>query len=237
MFSEISRRVRYKSLRVIQSKGYFRSLWYPRYEFQMFPRQLCFLGSCLDQVKDIDGAIVEIGCSYGLTTTFLYEYMIESGFKRDYVCIDTFDGFTEEDISIEGDRGNKSSWLHKMFKGNHERWFKESLQRRSITDVEVIKADISELDPAELPMKIAFCLVDVDLYRPVKSALNKVYPRLSEGGIIVVDDCWSKSSPMFIDAIADAYQGALQAYREFTAEHGLPEQLVATKLAVINRVS
>jgi hypothetical protein len=41
---------------------------------------------------------------------------------------------------------------------------------------------------------------------------------------------------MFIEGIAKAYDGALQAYLEFTAEHGLPEQLVATKLAVIEKL-
>jgi predicted O-methyltransferase YrrM len=162
--------------------------------------------------------------------------MIESGFKKPYVCVDTFQGFTADDMSVENARGNKSTWISKMFRNNHVDWFKESLQRRNINDVEIIQADISVLDAAKLPDQIALCLVDVDLYQPVKRALEKIYPKLSRGGIIVVDDCWSDSSPMFIEGIAKAYDGALQAYLEFTAEHGLPEQLVATKLAVIEKL-
>lgn len=220
----------------VKSRGYFRNLWYPRYQFQMFPRQLCFLTDCLEETRNVEGAIVEIGCAHGLTTTFLYEYMIESGFKKDYLCIDTFCGFTEADIAVEdNERGNRHSWYKTLFRDNDVEWFKDSLRRRSITDVEVVQADISAVDPDTLPERIAFCLLDVDLYQPVKAGLAKIYPRLSPGGIIVVDDCWSKPRHLFVEGVAEAYDGALQAYREFIAEHGLPEELVEAKLAVIRR--
>jgi predicted O-methyltransferase YrrM len=156
--------------------------------------------------------------------------MLGSGFKKDYVCIDTFQGFTADDISAEEARGKKHQWYDRVFKDNKIEWFKDSLRRRHITDIEVIKSDISAVNPDSLPQKVAFCLVDVDLYRPVKSGLEIIFPRLSAGGIIVVDDCWSKANPL-----AEPFDGALQAYREFIANHHLPEHLVETKLGVIKR--
>lgn len=235
LLSRIKNKLHYGIDAHLKSRGYFRDIWYPRYEFQMTPRQLCFLADCLDRIEDVDGAILEIGCAHGLTTTFLYEYMIGSGFKKDYICIDTFAGFTKEDIAVEADEREKDAAVYgKIFKDNNPDWFKEALRRRNIHDVRVIHADISQLKDEQLPSRIAFCIVDVDLYRPVLSALRKVYPRLSSGGVIVVDDCWYKASPSFVGVdVADVYDGAMQAYREFTVEHNLPEKLVEEKLGLI----
>lgn len=219
-----------------KSKGFFRKYWYPRYEFQMTSRQLCFLAECLNRTKEVEGAIVEIGCAHGLTTTFLYEYMRDSGFRKEYICIDTFAGFTKKDISFEvNERAKKDIIYAELFKDNNPDWFREALVSRDITEVQIIEADISELSELELPAKIAFCLIDVDLYRPVECALSKIYPRLSPGGVIVVDDCWYKPSPSFVPDVAEAYDGAMQAYREFAFEHQLREKLVEDKLGVIER--
>jgi predicted O-methyltransferase YrrM len=202
----------------------------------MFPRQLCFLAKALDEVSSVPGDIVEIGCAHGLTTTFLYEYMTQSGFKKNYVCVDTFDGFTEEDLDFEfNERGNRNRWISGLFKDNDVAWFKEALAKRSIEDVKVIKGDITRLTSDALPEKIAFCLLDVDLYKPVQSGLAKVYDRLTPGGVIVVDDCWVSTDRPQLEAIAEAYDGALQAYREFVKTHDLPEDVVEMKLGVIRK--
>src|SRR4051812_8971305 len=171
------------------TRGLLRKLWYPRYQFQYFPRQLCFLADCLDETAEVDGAILEIGCAHGLTTTFLYEYMVDSGISKEYYCVDTFAGFTTENIAVEtGLRGKKHNYT-KEFKNNHADWFKESLGRRHIDSIHIVAGDICTLSDDKLPDKIAFCLLDVDLYQPVKLGLEKIYSRLSPGGIIVVDDC------------------------------------------------
>lgn len=235
MIDRIAGKIVGRASRELAHRGYFRELWYPKYQFQYFPRQLCFLAKCLEDTADVDGAIVEIGCAYGTTTTFLYEYMVDSGIDRDYHCIDTFSGFTKEDIAVETQGRGKSHSYEGEFTDNDIAWFKESLARRHITDINVIKADICALDPARLPEKIAFCLLDVDLYQPVKVGLEKVYDRISPGGMIVVDDCWTKSKHMWVEGVAKAYDGAMQAYKEFVAEKGLPEEYAETKLALIRR--
>jgi hypothetical protein len=47
---------------------------------------------------------------------------------------------------------------------------------------------------------------------------------MAPGGVIVVDDCLADNM----------YDGALQAYREFTAAQGLPERITHGKLGVID---
>ena len=233
MLGKIGRKIAGRASRELVGRGYFRNLWYPKYQFQYFPRQLMFLANCLEQCAEAEGAIVEIGCAYGTTTTFLYEFMVDSGIRKDYYCIDTFSGFTEENIAVETQSRGKKHSYEGEFSDNNPEWFKETLARRHITDIHVVQADICTLPDSELPEKIAFCLLDVDLYQPVKVGREKVFPRLSPGGMIVVDDCWTKSEHMWVKGVANAYDGAMQAYKEFVAEKGLAESYSEVKLATI----
>ncbi|WP_157450302.1 class I SAM-dependent methyltransferase [Bradyrhizobium sp. ARR65] len=235
MIRKIAHAIAAKGYRQLMLRGYFRKLWYPRYQFQYFPRQLCFLAHCLDRTADVDGSIVEIGCAHGLTTTFLYEYLADSGIHKEYVCIDTFCGFTPQDIHVEKEQRGKVQDYEWEFKNNSAAWFKESLARRHITDIKVLEADISTVEDSLLPDRISFCLLDVDLYQPVRVGLERIYPRLSPDGIIVVDDCWSKPRHMWVDGVGEAYDGAMQAYKEFTGERGLPAKFAETKLALIEK--
>ncbi|MGA7623528.1 MAG: hypothetical protein WB630_12720 [Candidatus Acidiferrales bacterium] len=52
---------------------------------------------------------------------------------------------------------------------------------KSVED-DVTKFDFSTIAP------IAFCLLDVNLYKPISDVLPKIHGNMSPGGIIVVDD-------------------------------------------------
>ena len=65
---------------------------------------------------------------------------------------------------------------------------------------------------------IAFCLVDVVFYQPVKLALPRIWEALSPGGIVVVDD--------FHEDDSGAFSGAGQAYREFVEDRDMAPQRV-----------
>ncbi|MBK8691712.1 MAG: hypothetical protein IPN17_05250 [Deltaproteobacteria bacterium] len=80
-----------------------------------------------------------------------------------------------------------------------------------VTRTRSVQADVNTYDFGALEAP-SFCLLDVDLYRPVRSVLEALYDRLPSGAIIVVDDCK--------DGVA--FDGALQAYREVIGLHGLP---------------
>ena len=70
---------------------------------------------------------------------------------------------------------------------------------------------------------IAFCLIDLDLYRPIKNALPTIFKNVSKGGVIVVDDCKE----------GGVWDGALQAYIEFCDEIGIEPKIVYSKLGII----
>ncbi len=194
------------------------------YRYNFTPAQLSFLCSCLDQTKTLSGSIIEIGCAGGHTTVFLNKHMDFSGIEKPYICIDTFSGFTESDINHEVFNRGKDKNRYTGFQVNKKKWFDYTIQQNGISRVKSYQADINQFDFNSLT-NISFCIIDVDLYLPVKTALEKVYNLLDEGGIIVVDDC--KPNQIF--------DGAYQAYCEFLSNRQLEKKIVLDKLGIVSK--
>jgi O-methyltransferase len=186
------------------------------------PPQLAFLGRELEMAPV--GSALEIGCANGDTTVWLNRWMDAVGIDRPYIAIDTFSGFPSRDIAVEADRGRDPRRLYKSFRGPTRQRFAHSMRiNGGIGRVQTITADATTVDYARFA-PIAFALVDIDLYRSVRNVLERVYPYVIDGGVIVVDDCTSGE-----------FEGAGEAYTEFCQAHGLPEHVVHDKLGVIRR--
>jgi len=200
-----------------------RKYLYHRYDYSFSPSQLCFLIECLRRTVDTAGAVVEIGCAYGQTTVFLEKHLRATGDPRDFVCIDTFEGFTAEDTAFEeGVRGKVSAGYDGRYADASLRSFRRTLANNGVTRVRPVQADIKSFDMAAVG-PISFCLIDVDLYLPVKAALEKVVPLMGAGGIVVVDDC--QEHPL--------WDGALQAYEEYTSSRGIEPEIVEDQFGII----
>ena len=203
---------------------FFQNRLLPRYMYNFTPPQLMFLCEALERTRNLPGPVLEIGCAGGFTTLFLNRYMDSMRIEKPYVCIDTFGGFTEADVAVElGSRGKQAGEYGRLWTDWSKELFEQTMRLNRVSRVRTIQADINELDTSPLGAP-SMCLVDVDLYRPVTSALQKVYPAMAGGGMIIVDDCAPNSK----------YDGALQAYTDFTRERGLPLRLTLDKLGVID---
>ena len=152
-----------------------RRYFFPRYFYGFEVPQLCFLCQCIDETKNIDGAIAEIGCASGTTTIFLNKYLDAIELEKKYLAVDTFSGFVTEDIEYESEnRGKKKSLYFDAYSLNKQKWFNGTLQQNSISRVTSIEADVNEYDLKSLG-PLSFCLLDVDLYRPIKKSLYELY--------------------------------------------------------------
>ena len=187
------------------------------------PPQLGFLGRELEAAPP--GSAVEIGCANGDTTVWLNRWMDAGKEARRYVAIDTFRGFSSADIAVEAARGHDTRGFNKSFRGPTRQRFNHSMRANGIGRVEVVTADAGGLDYSPFA-PIGFALIDVDLYRPVRAALDRVYSHVAEGGLIVVDDCGP-----------GRFEGAGDAYREFCEDRGLHPQIVHEKLGLIRRAT
>ena len=200
----------------------FRRYMYHRYPYNFMPQQLSYFVDCLNQTKDVPGAIFEIGCASGNTTIFLNKHLEYAGIDKEYICIDTFKGFTPEDVSWEVHSRGKTNHDFSGFGVNSIYWFRYKIKANSCKRVRCVPTNVQDYDFHE---RISFCLLDVDLYRPTLYALERSWPLLQPGGIIVVDDCIDNS----------LFDGAYQAYTEFAESKGLPKKIVFDKLGVLQK--
>lgn len=194
-----------------------------RYPYMYKPRQLEELSNQLLATK-CEGAVVEVGCNQGWTTCYLVEAMREAGVQRSYICIDTFSGFLKSDMDFEREKRGKDETYEAEFVVNDKKWLDTSMQRAGYTNVSSFQTDASCFDYTSLG-PIAFCLLDVDLYLPIKRSLPAIYSCLAKGGVIVVDDCEDNCK----------WDGAFQAYSEFCQERGMERNVVFRKLGIIRK--
>jgi O-methyltransferase len=215
-----------KFIKEVQFNSPLRRYFFHRYTYLMTPPQLCYLCQCVEDTKDIEGAIFEVGCASGATTVFINKYMDAQDINKDYYVLDTFSGFVEEDMQFEvANRGKAREPYGTGLSVNKKEWFDAVMLQNGVSRVRSIESDVNEFDLTTLG-PLSFSLLDVDLYRPIKKALPELYKVLSPGGIIIVDDC---------DSSHILFDGADQAYKEFVKDLGQPVQIIHGKLGVIRK--
>ena len=195
----------------------------PVMKFDMTVAQLNLIIESILQIKG-EGVVLEIGIGGGATSIMINQALKYSQSNRKFIAIDTFRGFTEEDISYENSfRGKVGNF--QAYQSNSMDWYKKTLLAHGINDAFVIESDCKKVNYDQIG-PIAFCLFDVDLYFPTKKVLPILYDQLIPGGIIIVDDC---------DPLHPIYDGAGQAYLEFCNHFSLKPEIVHQKLGLIKK--
>ena len=199
-----------------------------RYRYGFTPAQLARLTALATEAAAVPGDFCEIGCYRGYTTVWLNRHLDAVAPAKGYVAIDTFGGFVPADVAHERAVRGKDSGADRRALGkftiNSRRWFDASMRANGITRVTAHAAAVQDFEFGP-EAKFCFGLVDVDLYLPTKAALEKLWPRLHPGGMIVVDDCHP----------GHVYDGSRQALEEFCAARQLSFELTETKLAVVRQ--
>jgi O-methyltransferase len=176
---------------------------YPIISDQIEPAELGVILSKLQQVLDSNtpGDIVEFGCYVGTTSLFISRLLQANKSAKKFYVYDSFDGLpdkTKEDESPLGVdfrrgelRSTKAEFVHNY--------------RRASLPLPIIKKGwFHEVEPSEIPEKIAFAFIDGDYYKSIRASLALVLPRMQKGGIIIVDDYDNPALPGAKKAVADA---------------------------------
>jgi O-methyltransferase len=196
----------------------------PRYRYKVSPGQLAVLVELMNATSSIGGTVAEIGVAHGSSSVFILEHLRSVGDSRRVLLFDTFEGFTAESVDFEVSQRGKLSSNYSIFRYGDEQRFRKRLCSLGYTQFETVKGDASKFDWKSIA-PIAVVHLDIDLYQPTKAILNDVWPLLVEGGGIVVDDC-QPDNP---------YDGSLQAYEEFLAEHDLKFERAGSKGGVVRK--
>ena len=183
-------------------------------DYQIPTRETDIIVSELQKTADIPGDVVEFGCYAGDTSVILAAELAKNPDKWLYLY-DSFEGLPAKTAADESPQG----W---RFQAGELRVSEDTVAHKfkklRLPDPVIKKARFNELTDDDLPIAISFALLDGDFYESIKVSLEKVIPRLSAGGIIVIHDYRNPALPgsakavnEFMDAHTDEYDFRLAA--------------------------
>jgi len=175
--------------------------------FMLFLRRVNFCKflahvDIFNRIIDIPGHVVECGVFKGmslLTFTKLIEVLCPADSLKRVIGFDTFEGFVgldEKDGPPNAQRGKvPGGWNAQEFFPALERLIEIS-QRDSMVPrvkrVELVKGDAAKTIPEYVQrnpgIRISLLHLDMDVYEPTMAALKHLYPLVSPGGIVLLDE-------------------------------------------------
>jgi O-methyltransferase len=138
--------------------------------------------------NDIDGDIVECGVFLGGSLAAAAEFANHFGIKgRTLWAFDSFEGFPDtgiEEINIHG--GLTKFGQHAHFRATAEETF--AMADAGTNRFEIAEGFVEDTLPGADIDGISLLRLDTDYYASTKLELEILYPRLSHGGVLIVDD-------------------------------------------------
>lgn len=135
----------------------------------------------LESTRHVPGDFLEVGVFQGRSAHCVLHYMQRAGLKRRAYLLDTFEGFNYEEAKTSKD----AYWLDTHGDTSIER------VRQFVSGFSDVVVERSNIITDSLPDgsgPFAVANIDVDMYEAVLVALQKIVPRLSPGGIAIVED-------------------------------------------------
>lgn len=157
---------------------------------------------------NIPGALVECGVQSGKQQKIWLSYLCEVGsFDREIWLYDTFTGLTAPGIEDYASVINSTNYTNEQLfetwksfqEGNINTWCYEPLEavKNSLAGynypdnmIKYVVGDVLETLKItdNIPERIAFLRLDTDWYESTKIEMNVLFPKLTSGGILVLDD-------------------------------------------------
>jgi len=174
------------------------------------------------------GDIVECGVWRGGIMMAVALALRNSGAAtRKLYLYDTFDGMsapTAVDVDYEGKSATAHLSEQPKNKDNHYWAYSpiDDVQRNVLatgypsSHVQFVKGRVEDTIPGVIPDQIALLRLDTDWYESTKHELIHLYPRLVQGGILILDDYGS-------------WQGARRAVDEYFAMLGAAPVMVSVR--------
>jgi predicted O-methyltransferase YrrM len=174
------------------------------------------LVACLVSVTRLPGDICEFGVGSGATSALLANELRGTG--KVLWLYDTFAGLpapTAEDELIDDvdQLGSMAAYQGRMSHAQAE--VLDRLRNIGVSSeaFRIVTGLFDETIADErLPEQVCFAYVDFDFYAPIRAALEKLLPRMSPKGIIVVDDYgyFSNGAQKAVDQFLSAYPGLFE---------------------------
>lgn len=221
--SEIVRKMRQFAPSVFgQSRGNVQDklegrVW-PEYAHTMIglPR-LNNLQFCVETaIKDgVAGDLIETGVWRGGACIFMQGILKSYGaMDRQVWVADSFEGLPPPNVAkAPADRGDKHHTFTELAVSLEE--VKKNFEAYDLLDenVRFLKGWFKDTLPAAPIEKLAVCRLDGDMYESTMDAFVALYPKLSVGGFLIVDDY-------------GAVDGCRQAVTDYRKKHGIQDEII-----------
>jgi hypothetical protein len=171
--------------------------------------------------RGIPGALVECGVYMGGNIEAMIRALQSRGVgDREIYLYDTFAGMPKPSDRDDGELGGVALWeAHRTERDgdNGSDWMRAGIElvRQRLEPLgypgqhlRFVKGMVEDTIPAVAPDRIAILRLDTDFYASTRHELDHLYPRLSPGGILIIDDY-------------GAFPGSRMATDEYAAEHRL----------------
>ena len=164
--------------------------------------------------NDVPGDFVEAGVYRGGCCIFMRAALKAFGDSDRRVWVaDTFSGIPYSSSKSKSDRVD--SWEDRWVCGLDE--VKSIFSRYQLLDEQVcfLEGTFSETFPKARFGQFALVRLDADSYESTQDALEHLYPKLSVGGYLVIDD-WHLA-------------GCLKAVHDYRQKHGIKERIIGLR--------
>jgi len=165
---------------------YDRSLAATQMKERLMRRQRHYLiAKLLPQTRHIEGDMAEIGCFRGLSAHLACSIVEKLGLTRDFHIFDSFEGLSESATEDATAYAAPSSGPGNPFACSEEQ-VRENLKAFSF--VHYYKGWVPARFDEVAARRFSYVHIDVDLFEPTLACLEFFWPRLSTGGVVVLDD-------------------------------------------------
>lgn len=195
---------------------------YPRISDQVDERELrVILAHLAAQLEKLPGtSVVEFGCYIGTTSLFIRRILDVYSVNSQFHVYDSFTGLppkTAKDNSPAGEQFKTGE----LFASRKQ--FELQFKKAGLRVPFIHKAWFGELTADAIPPDISFAYLDGDYYESILDSLALIWPHLTAGAVVVIDDYANEALP-----------GAAKAVDEWLQAH--PSKLrVESSLAIISR--
>lgn len=155
--------------------------------------------------RGVPGALVECGVWKGGSILAMIRTLQDLGVSdRDIYLYDTFSGMTEpseldttkygEPASAEWDRSTSEGRVPWEWAFGENAVSLDSVQKLLFATgypperLHFVVGDVEETLPGNLPASVAVLRLDTDWYESTRAELSHLYPRVSTGGVLIIDD-------------------------------------------------
>lgn len=140
------------------------------------------LWTLVEQIKNLDGHIIEIGTWKGGSGAIIASQLKKYNPNNTVYLCDTFDGVVKtgkkDTVYKDGARKASKETVHHL------------LQRLNLSNTKVLAGIFPEETSHNIDQNDLFklCHIDVDVYQSAKDIMDWVWPKIIVGGIVIFDD-------------------------------------------------